>query len=57
MKHLLTCLSLASHCDDDTLERSVTQVFKEFGTVYVKIRRDSRGMPYAFCQYEASRTV
>lgn len=30
---------------------AVTQVFREFGPVYVKIRRDHKNMPFAFCQY------
>lgn len=25
-----------------------------FGDVYVKVRRDNKGMPFAFCQYEVS---
>ncbi|KAI9888784.1 MAG: hypothetical protein M1814_006289 [Vezdaea aestivalis] len=37
---------------DEELERSVTEAFGCFGRVYVKIRRDPRGMPFAFCQYE-----
>lgn len=43
--------SLASGSSDEELTDAVTEVFGQFGTVYVKIRRDSRGMPYAFCQY------
>ncbi|KAL8772027.1 MAG: hypothetical protein Q9209_002692 [Squamulea sp. 1 TL-2023] len=42
---------------DDQLEHSVSEVFQAFGNVYVKIRRDSKGMPFAFCQYEAGRTA
>jgi len=30
---------------------AVTQVFREYGPVYVKIRRDAKHMPFAFCQY------
>jgi len=48
-----TC-SLSSLRTDEQLEYSVTRVFKEFGNVYVKIRRDGKGMPFAFCQYEVS---
>ena len=44
--------SLSTGRTDDQLEHSVQREFSAFGTVYVKIRRDSRGMPYAFCQYE-----
>ena len=45
-------LSLSSTRTDEQLEYSVTRVFEKFGRVYVKIRRDNRGMPYAFAQYE-----
>ncbi|KAH8585347.1 hypothetical protein B0O99DRAFT_603384 [Bisporella sp. PMI_857] len=41
---------LASQPDDD-LEAAVTHVFREFGPVWVKIRRDGKMMPFAFCQY------
>jgi len=30
---------------------AVTQVFREYGPVFVKIRRDAKHMPFAFCQY------
>lgn len=40
---------------DEALEVAVTQVFREFGTVFVKIRRDSNQMPFAFCQYTNDR--
>ena len=29
----------------------MTSVFREFGQVWVKIRRDHKNMPFAFCQY------
>ena len=35
---------------------AVTQVFREFGPVFVKIRRDIKQMPFAFCQYTVSRS-
>ena len=35
---------------------AVTQVFREFGPVFVKIRRDTRQMPFAFCQYTVSKS-
>lgn len=38
------------------LESQLTQVFSKFGVVYVKIRRDTRNMPFAFCQYTVSDT-
>ncbi|MCJ1435696.1 hypothetical protein MMC27_005071 [Xylographa pallens] len=44
--------NLSSTRTDEQLEYSVTRVFEQFGRVYVKIRRDNRGMPYAFAQYE-----
>ena len=31
--------------------------FLQYGTCYVKIRRDARGMPFAFVQYEVSRRL
>ena len=33
---------------------AVTQVFRDYGPVYVKIRRDAKHMPFAFCQYTNS---
>jgi hypothetical protein len=33
---------------------AVTQIFREYGPVYVKIRRDRQQMPFAFCQYTVS---
>ena len=44
--------SLSSIRSDQQLEFSVASVFEQFGRVYVKIRRDPKGMPYAFAQYE-----
>ena len=49
--------SLSSLRSDDQLEHSVTQAFSVFGNVYVKIRRDNKGMPFAFCQYEVARVL
>ncbi len=47
--------SLPEAKDDRALEAAVTRVFSQFGTVFVKIRREmkgtSNGMPYAFAQY------
>ncbi|KAL6713555.1 hypothetical protein ACLMJK_009020 [Lecanora helva] len=37
---------------DDQLEHHVQNAFSQFGTCYVKIRRDNNGMPFAFVQYE-----
>ncbi|KAI4110648.1 MAG: hypothetical protein LQ339_001224 [Xanthoria mediterranea] len=44
--------NLTQSNSDDQLEHSVSEVFQAFGNVYVKIRRDGKGMPFAFCQYE-----
>ncbi|KAL8741398.1 MAG: hypothetical protein Q9190_005989 [Brigantiaea leucoxantha] len=44
--------NLTSSKSDDELEHLVASVFEMFGKVYVKIRRDGKGMPFAFCQYE-----
>ncbi|KAL9006147.1 MAG: hypothetical protein Q9188_001116 [Gyalolechia gomerana] len=44
--------SLLQSKSDDQLEHSVLEAFQGFGNVYVKIRRDNKGMPFAFCQYE-----
>lgn len=46
--------SLSHTRSDEELEVSVKTVFQTFGTVYVKIRRDNKGMPFAFCQYEVT---
>ncbi|KAI9784739.1 MAG: hypothetical protein M1816_000742 [Peltula sp. TS41687] len=43
--------NLKSTCSDEELYQAVRTVFEAFGVVYIKIRRDDRGMPYAFCQY------
>ncbi len=43
--------SLNKATPDLTLEKEVTAKFRKFGTVYPKVRRDQRGMPFAFCQF------
>ncbi|KAH6607324.1 hypothetical protein Trco_003637 [Trichoderma cornu-damae] len=43
--------SLTQAFDDRRLEIEVTKYFSQFGTVFAKIRRDSRQMPFAFCQF------
>ncbi|KAL7938278.1 hypothetical protein V8C35DRAFT_330243 [Trichoderma chlorosporum] len=43
--------NLTQSFDDRRLEIEVTKHFSQFGTVFVKIRRDSRQMPFAFCQF------
>ena len=48
-------ISLPDHVRDSRLEAELTRVFSQYGIVFVKIRRDSRNMPFAFCQYTVSR--
>ncbi|KAI0391703.1 hypothetical protein F5Y17DRAFT_460565 [Xylariaceae sp. FL0594] len=36
---------------DTALEVGVTKAFSPFGPVFVKIRRDPKNMPFAFCQF------
>jgi hypothetical protein len=43
--------SLPEKEDDVKLEVEVTKVFSQYGTVFIKIRRDHSRMPFAFCQY------
>ncbi|KJZ79317.1 hypothetical protein HIM_01468 [Hirsutella minnesotensis 3608] len=43
--------NLPQQYHDHKLEEEVTKAFSQFGIVFVKIKRDSRGMPFAFCQY------
>ena len=50
----LTSGSLPRELADEVLEYKLKEKFDAFGTVYVKIKRDYRGMPYAFCQFEVS---
>ncbi|EGY20925.1 uncharacterized protein VDAG_02449 [Verticillium dahliae VdLs.17] len=47
-----TFCSLPQSQSDETLEAAVTETFSKFGTVFVKIRRDTRNqMPYGFAQF------
>lgn len=48
--------SLADSKDDGLLMAAVTREFSQFGTVFVKIRRDEKTglMPFAFCQFTVS---
>ncbi|KAI2632771.1 hypothetical protein GGS21DRAFT_544195 [Xylaria nigripes] len=39
---------------DTVLEVAITKAFSSFGPVFVKIRRDPKNMPFAFCQYTDS---
>ena len=53
----LTMYSLVQTQSDDQLEHHVHVAFLQYGTCYVKIRRDARGMPFAFVQYEVSQDL
>lgn len=44
--------SLLQAMSDEQLERSVAAAFARFGQCWVKIRRDNKGMPFAFVQYQ-----
>lgn len=46
--------SLLQGLSDEQLERSVEGAFARFGRCFVKIRRDNKGMPFAFVQYEVN---
>ncbi|PHH88397.1 hypothetical protein CDD83_7594 [Cordyceps sp. RAO-2017] len=43
--------NLPQQYSDRKLEEEVTRAFSQFGIVFVKIKRDCRSMPFAFCQY------
>ncbi|KAJ4259646.1 hypothetical protein NW762_007576 [Fusarium torreyae] len=43
--------NLPQNYDDLTLQAAITKVFNQFGTVWVKMKRDKRHMPFAFVQY------
>ncbi|TWU74660.1 hypothetical protein ED733_003574 [Metarhizium rileyi] len=43
--------NLAQLYEDKVLEFEVTKAFSQFGEVWVKIKRDSYQMPFAFCQF------
>ncbi|KAI1322647.1 hypothetical protein F5Y16DRAFT_404277 [Xylariaceae sp. FL0255] len=40
---------------DSVLEVAITRAFSRFGPVFIKIRRDAKNMPFAFCQYTDPR--
>ena len=50
----LTWASLLQSESEMALEMAVTQAFRGYGSVYVKIRRDPKQMPFAFCQFTVS---
>ena len=39
---------------DHQLQSEIQRIYGIFGECYVKVRRDSQGMPYAFVQYTVS---
>ncbi|KAF4448141.1 Meiotic activator RIM4 [Fusarium austroafricanum] len=43
--------NLTHHFDDLTIKAALTKYFGMFGTVFVKVKRDRRRMPFAFVQY------
>ncbi|KAL3420180.1 RNA recognition domain-containing protein [Phlyctema vagabunda] len=43
--------NLSQQKKDAQLEAGVIQIFRQYGTVFVKVRRDGSNMPFAFCQY------
>ncbi|RSL83801.1 hypothetical protein CEP51_004299 [Fusarium floridanum] len=43
--------NLSQHYDDLTITSAVTKVFNEYGTVFVKIKRNKNQMPFGFAQY------
>ncbi|TGZ80452.1 hypothetical protein EX30DRAFT_364396 [Ascodesmis nigricans] len=49
--------NLASSQTDEQLLESVQNHFKKFGRVHVKIRRDTKGNPYSFCQFESDEVA
>ncbi|KFX96483.1 hypothetical protein O988_05290 [Pseudogymnoascus sp. VKM F-3808] len=52
-----SCLFVAnlnSQHDELELEAAVTEVFRKYGTVYVKITRDKKNMPMGFVQFTNS---
>ncbi|OBT56663.1 hypothetical protein VE04_02787 [Pseudogymnoascus sp. 24MN13] len=52
-----SCLFVAnlnSQHDEVELEAAVTEVFRKYGTVYVKITRDKKNMPMGFVQFTNS---
>lgn len=51
---LIHLRSLAASQTDDQLMKSLQGHFRQFGRLHVKIRRDSKGNPYSFCQFEVS---
>ncbi|KAG8671779.1 hypothetical protein FPOAC2_05138 [Fusarium poae] len=43
--------NLAQNIDDISIEKDLTRFFGQYGTVFIKVKRDRRLMPYAFAQF------
>ncbi|GKU02580.1 unnamed protein product [Fusarium langsethiae] len=43
--------NLAQNVDDLSIEKDLTRFFGQYGTVFIKVKRDRRIMPYAFAQF------
>jgi hypothetical protein len=46
--------SLLQSESDGNLYAAIYQTFREYGKIYIKIRRDAKQMPFAFCQFTVS---
>ncbi|CUS15696.1 unnamed protein product [Tuber aestivum] len=49
--------NLAATQSDEELMKSLQAHFSKFGRLHVKIRRDSKGNPYSFCQFETDEVA
>ncbi|CCX13348.1 Similar to Meiotic activator RIM4; acc. no. P38741 [Pyronema omphalodes CBS 100304] len=49
--------NLAASQPDEQLMKSLKTHFSRFGRVHVKIRRDGKGNPYSFCQFETDEAA
>ncbi|RDW77401.1 hypothetical protein BP6252_05454 [Coleophoma cylindrospora] len=47
--------NLLATASDEVLTASVTEAFRKYGQVFVKVRRDNKGMPYSFAQFTCQR--
>ncbi|RPA90237.1 hypothetical protein L873DRAFT_1795601 [Choiromyces venosus 120613-1] len=49
--------NLAATQTDEELTKSLQSHFGKYGRLHVKIRRDSKGNPYSFCQFESDEVA
>ncbi|KAG0638092.1 hypothetical protein HOY80DRAFT_196424 [Tuber brumale] len=49
--------NLAATRTDEELMKSLQTHFSKYGRLHVKIRRDSKGNPYSFCQFETDEVA